>query len=108
MEPSNQPAQQPADAPIDPTAPGVQTPMPPVNEGGNKMAMWLVIGVVIIVLVVGGIYWYLSSQNKVEPTPQATTQTTTQVPEEDLEQEADSIDVQAADFTEVDSDLKGL
>lgn len=78
---------------------------PKSNE--SKMVLWLIGSLVLIILVVGGIYFYLTSQQKAQiqptPTPAAKVQ-------ENLENELNALDVGDLDqeFSEVDKDLQGL
>lgn len=108
MENSNQvnPAQ-----PVEPTPTTQPTPVvvPPAEpEGSNKMVLWLLLGLVAIVLVVGGIYLYLSQQQGAETT--VTQPTPTPVAEENLENELNAIDVAESDqdFTAIDQDLQSF
>ena len=81
----------------------------PKGEGGNKMVLWLVLGILIVGLI-GGAYWYMSSQKSYtnENTREATP---TSSPESDLTGELDSIDVQSsneAELNALDADLQSL
>lgn len=79
----------------------------PESEGENKKTiMWLIVGLVLVILLVGGIYWYLGKQQ--ETTPQSTPQPPTT--ESNLERELDAINIEAedSDFTSVDADLESL
>lgn len=76
---------------------------PPQGEG-NKMVLWFIAGLLVIILVVGGVYWYLSNKQKTPPTTQAPT---TKV-EENLEKDLDSVNVEEVDTSSVDSDLQSL
>lgn len=81
---------------------GNQVPEP----SSNKFVLMFVAGLVIIILLVGGIYLYLSRQqapSEVGPTP-------TPVVQENLEDDLNSIDITSIDndFTSVDSDLQQL
>lgn len=86
-------------------APGGIEQSPKSSE--SKMVMWLIGGLVVIILVVGGIYFYLNSQqgsqNEPAPTPAAKVG-------EDLETELNTQDVGDLDeeFMEVDKDLESL
>lgn len=108
MENSNQvnPTQ-----PVEPTPTTQPTPVvvPPAEpEGSNKMVLWLILGLVIIVLVVGGVYLYLSKQQGAETV--GTQPTPTPVAEENLENELNAIDVTESnqDFSAIDQDLQSL
>lgn len=73
----------------------------------NKMMLWLILGLVVIILVVGGIYFYMSGQQKAQTQP---TPTPAAKVEENLENELNALDVGDLDqeFSEVDKDLQGL
>jgi len=99
--------------PVGPTTPIAQptpqvSPPPVIPSGGDKrMVLWFVIGLVIIIVVVGGIYMYLSRQQSTgsvqqTPAPQAA--------QENLENELNAIEVAnpEQEFTSVDQDLKTL
>lgn len=123
MDASNPMAQQaqPASNQAPNPAAAVNTPQPPsTDSGGNKLIFWLVGGVILIALVVGGIYWYLSKQQAATNTP-TTTQTKTQTTATPkpptiselvsaLDKELNAIEVQAADsdFADIDADLQNL
>lgn len=80
----------------------------PVGGNDNKMGMWLIVGLVVVILVVGAVYWYLSSQQTPsQPVQQPGSQAETI---DNLDQELNSIEVGTADsdFTSVDSDLQSL
>ena len=74
----------------------------------SKMMLWLIGGLVAIILIVGGIYFYLSSQQKLEQTQPTPTQTPKV--QENLENELNALDVGDLDqqFQEVDKDLQSL
>lgn len=111
---NNNPNPQPApNMAVDPQA-KPQVAMDPnmsTKSGGSekKMALWLIIGLVVIILAVGGIYFYLSSQQKnvesnlhVQPPKSANAQ--------ELESDLDSVNVEDVDksFSGVDQDLQNL
>ena len=92
------------------------TPTPQVADPGGdksdkKMALWLIGGLVVIVLVVGGIYWYLGGQTTT-PYNQQTQNTSNSVVQgqDNLEEEIVSIEVEDedAEFAAVDKDLSNL
>ncbi len=101
------PAPQPA-----PAQP-VVSPQPQVaSQTGDskKMIIMFVIGFLIVILLAGGIYWYLTKQAK-----PATEQTTTSAPslntvKDALDKELESINVSASegDFKSMDQDLQSL
>ncbi len=105
-------------APIVPpqAAPVIPNPTAPAPEGGSKkMIIMLVVGVVVILAVVGGIYMFLSKQQPVtEPqttqTNSAPSKPTIAQIKDALDQELDSINVEASegDFKSVDQDLQSL
>jgi len=96
-----------------PTPASVTTP-PPASGGGDskKMIMMLVIGIVVVILVVGGIYYFLSKKQSAQPVSETTGTNKPAIVQikDALDQELDSINVQAADsdFNQVDSDLQSL
>lgn len=96
-------------APLNPTpAPeAVNTP----SRGGN-MKLWIIVGLVTLLLILGGIYFYLSSQKEVvETVPQTTTQASpTPISIKALESDANSIEIETtdSDFATVDAELKNL
>ncbi|MCR4305590.1 MAG: hypothetical protein NUV73_00725 [Candidatus Daviesbacteria bacterium] len=114
---TNQPVQpaapvtpQPApEAPIQPTVP--QVPMAESSGDSKKMILWLVIGVIVIIAIVGGIYLFLSRQQAVPVQEANTIQAPIAAPEENLEAELQSLDVEAgadAEFAAIDQDLNQL
>ena len=72
--------------------------------------MWIIVGLVIIALVVGGIYWYLGKQQPSEVTQSITQAKSTPQPEVNYDQELNSVDIATpeADFNSVDKDLQSL
>lgn len=94
------------------------TPVVPSQsgEGGNKMVVWLIVGLIIIILVVGGVYWYLNKQQKASlPTEETTTQTSQSTPQptsestDSLNNDLNSVDVGiSTDFSAIDQDLQSL
>lgn len=77
---------------------------------GNKM-LWIIVGLVVVILVVGGVYWYMgqqkgaSTKTKASPKPTATTQSVDAL-EKDLN--STSLDDLDKEFSSVDTDLQGL
>jgi len=112
---NNNPAAQTAQPNIAPAQPVMpQTPIPAESSNGsNKVIIWFIIGLVVVILLVGGIYFYLSRQ---QVTPSQTQTTTTQAtpspsPQDNLEGDLNSINIPSgADdvFTTVDQDLQQL
>ena len=100
------PVSQPQPATPLPQTPSVSSPQ---MEGDNKQMIFLLIGgMAIIILVVGGIYWYFSKQGA-QPAPEAETSTPAVTQnKEDLEGDINAVEVNDADFTEVDKDLQNL
>lgn len=111
--PPVQPAQEAAPQPINVTqisnGSGGNEQVP---SSGNKILLWFVIGLVIVVALVGGIYFLLSKQQASTPKETAVVQTPIPSPKEDLEEELNSINVDTAtessDFSSVDQDLQNL
>lgn len=104
-----------------PTQPQASTVQQPIqasaqNSEEKKLILWLVGGLILIILVVGVIYWFLSKQaeNTAKPTQQEEAtkapQLTLQALNEQLETELNSLEVQApdSDFQEIDQDLQNL
>lgn len=99
--------------PAAPQAANVPNPAPIGPE--NKMVLWLILGLVLIIVVVGGIYWYLSNKQKslTMTNIQTTTQSETPTASENLDTlgtQADSENVPDAtsDFSALDRDLQSL
>ncbi len=100
----------PSQAPIPNVSP-IQKPVfkenPVPEQSSKKLVLWLVIGLVIIIVLVGGIYMYLSRQqavsNKIIPTPSPIVQG-------NLENDLNAIEVASpeADFTSLDQDIQQL
>lgn len=78
---------------------------PPAGEG-NKM-IWVIVAVIVI-LIIGGLYFYISSQQNGTPVEQTPTQTTKV--QENLDSDLDDINVSSGedDFSSVDADLQSL
>lgn len=97
-----------------PPQPNVPPPNPVVAQApqpsgeNNKMIMWLIIGVVLIVVLVGGIYLYLSTQQP--KVPQAPAQAPKEETVTSLESEVNALEVEDIDkeFEAVDKDLQSL
>lgn len=92
----------PAPSPMQPA----QAPQP--SKGGNKMVLWLVTGLIATILIVGGVYWYLSSQKPV--LKESATKSKSSQTEANLEKDLNLIDVPEVDanFAAVDKDLESL
>lgn len=108
MENSNQvnPVQPVEPTPITQPTPIVVPPTEP--EDGNKMVLWLILGLVVIALVVGGVYIYFSRQQPAETV--GTQQSPAPAAEENLENDLNAIDVGNIDqdFSAIDQDLQNL
>ncbi len=95
--------------PQPPVMPGPITGDPDPKGNENKMIFWLIGGLVVILLLVGGIYWYFSKQIAPTSSIETPVQPLTQK-QENLEEEMNAIqidDIEAA-FVEVDKDLQNL
>lgn len=104
--PITQPNQAPPQAaPVQPAPNIVQQPRPEGDR--NKLMLWLIGGLIAIIVVVGGIYFYLSSQQKAKQTPSPVPSARVQ---ENLEKELDSLTVEDidAEFQTVDKDIESL
>lgn len=93
----------------------VATPEQPVAPAGNgdnsKMGLWMIAGVVLVFVIVGGIYWYLSNKQTAQNTPVPQANIPAPTPETNLSDELNSMDVTASassEFKAVDSDISGL
>ncbi|MBI2315111.1 hypothetical protein HYU93_03605 [Candidatus Daviesbacteria bacterium] len=114
---SNNPTVAPNPAPQpSPQQPPTQTPVaaPPAGDS-KKMVLWLIVGFVVVIALVAGIYFLMSSRQQAatEEQPAAITQIQTPMPavEENLEEDLNSISVETAldsEFSSVDQDLQGL
>ncbi len=108
---------QPGQSQSQPAAP--QTPAPTIlkpgsgeqNHTSNKMVFLFIIGIIVILALVGGIYFYLSKQQAASQ-PTVVTQTPAPTPQENLENDLNNINVDTAttssDFAPVDQDLQQL
>jgi len=108
----NSNSQVPPAAPVIPETPQPAA-VPTPESGGGKTKLWIIIGLVVLLLILGGVYFYLSSQKNEAPEdlPQTTTQASpTPVPINNLESDANSIEIESTDgdFATVDADLKNL
>lgn len=98
--------------------PPAYQPQPPISQptsGGesNKMVLMLVIGLVVIALLAGGVYFFFGKQSQTsQPAQQAPVTSNTPLPEENLESNLESIDVETAsdagEFNAVDTDIEQL
>lgn len=101
-------------APVQPSTPQVPISNPPPES--NKVILWLVIGLVAIVVVVGGIYFFLSKQqantaqttNVERPIVQASPKPSDTVDALDKDLSALNVGTADADFSSVDQDLQQL
>lgn len=96
-----------APQPIQPTMQPAPAPVVP-SGGGNKMVLWLVTGLIITILIVGGVYWYLSSQKA--GSKESAAKSKSIETEANLEKDLNLIDVPEVDaqFSAVDKDLESL
>jgi uncharacterized protein HemX len=105
-------APNPTAAPVQPNPVQPAQPQPAAPEkGSNKMLMWFIIGIVVIVAAVGGFYLYSSRQQAVDSNKEAvSTQTPAPVVQENLDMELDSVNIDTADsdFAALDQDLQQL
>ena len=102
------PATNPVQAAQQPSI-GVVPPQPTSSGNGNNKMLWIIIGLVAVTALVGGIYWYMTSQQK---------ETTTTVPKpspisesvDSLEKDLNSTSLDDLDkeFSLVDTDLQAL
>ena len=85
--------------------PSMEQPIKKPNSG--KSMIWLILGLILILLI-GGAYWYLKGQKTT--TSQQTPQSSTQPTSDSFDKDLNSIDVQAqdTDFDALDADLKNL
>ncbi len=95
-----------------PAVPQVPAPSASPN-GSNKVILWFVIGLIIIILAVGGVYFFLSRQQAVAPQTITPSQTSpSPSPQANLENDLNNINVDASgtnnDFVAVDQDLQQL
>lgn len=77
------------------------------NSSSSNILVWLIVGLIVLILAAGGIYIYLNRQ---EARPVQTEAPQTQVKEDSLESELNTIDVESEgnDFVAVDQDLQSL
>lgn len=117
MENSNQTQQPPVANTPPPQAPAApQTPIAapePASGDSNKMVLWLVIGLVIVVVLVGGIYFFLSKQQTTEtgtkqPVVQVTPKPQDTVDALDKDLNALNVESSDSDFASLDQDLQQL
>ncbi|MEK7616627.1 MAG: hypothetical protein AAB414_01075 [Patescibacteria group bacterium] len=96
----------PQAAPVQPVTNVVQEP----PSGGNKKMLWAILGLVVLILIVGGIYWYLGqgrgTSTPAKATPKPTAATSVDTLEKDLN--STSLDDLDKEFSSVDTDLQGL
>ncbi|MBI4039067.1 hypothetical protein HY384_03870 [Candidatus Daviesbacteria bacterium] len=88
-----------------------QNPIMPVTptegDSSNKMVLWLIGGVILIFLVVGVIYWYLSKQREAnQPTFQPASVTIKPQPKDTVD--ALDRDLSALEDSNLDSDFSSL
>lgn len=95
-------------------APVPVVPTPSAGDS-NKMILWLIIGFVIVIGLVGGVYFFLSRQqtaNTAQTIDRPITQVTKKPPETvdalDKDLSALNVDNSDSDFATVDQDLQQL
>ena len=99
--------------PIQPTAqPTLATVQAGQEKESSKMVLWFIGGIVLIMLAVGGIYWFLSKQQINQQVSQVPVRPAeAQVTTETLSQNLNAVDVEysdSSDFSQVDQDLQDL
>lgn len=99
--------------PVQPAAPQAPIPAPSPN-GSNKAVLWFVMGLVIVVLLTGGIYLFLSKQ-QAKTADQAVRQPVVQntpKPEDTidaLDKDLSAVNAEVnSDFASIDQDLRQL
>lgn len=89
-----------------------QTPPPtPSAEGGSKMALWLIGGLILVILLIGGIYLLFSKNaQKTEKSPATTAPPVSKQLDDVSETEVEAVGVGdlESEFSSVDQDLKSL
>ena len=106
----------PSQAPESPKPPAPQVPVSESSSGDSKKVIaWLIIGLVIVMALVGGIYFFLSMQQSGSTEQPAPEQKVVQVtPPQDttnaLEKDLNTVNVENADsdFASIDQDLEQL
>lgn len=103
----------PETLPVQPTPPAAPQPAEVEQKSSSsKIILWFVIGLVVVVVLVLGIYFLLNTQQASTPKETAVIQTPVPSPREDLEGDLNSINVDtstnSSDFTSVDQDLEQL
>lgn len=85
-------------------------PLPPITKTGSKMVFWLIGGLILIILTVGGIYMYLRNTKEAKETPVASTQPVSEKLDDVSETEVEAVGVGdlETEFSSVDQDLKSL
>lgn len=97
-----------------PAQPAMQTQMQPTMNAsstppaGNKTMIWVVLGLLLTIAIVGVVYWYLNMQQPSTSETMEDSQTAKQ--ESNLQGDLDEIVVPEVDanFSEVDKDLGSL
>lgn len=100
------PQQPPVQQPVVPTPPTI----PPQTKEGNKMALWLIGGLIAVILVVGLIYWYLSRGISKQENQPVKTPPPVSREEPSLEEDLNAIEVGdiESELSDVDKDLESL
>lgn len=106
--PATPPTGTPAQGTNPPIVPGVaqaQTPPP----GGSKKIMFVVVGLVLLIAIFAGVYWYMGQQaNKTATQSQAVPSATPVADTIDSDLDAITVEELDADFATVDQDLQTL
>ncbi len=80
---------------------------PPVqHEGGSKLIIWLIGGLIIVLLVVAGIYFFMSSQKG--PKEQSQPTQTAQPAAKATNQEVQESDVNAVEIDNLDKEFEAV
>lgn len=99
--------------PLQPTIdpPGTVTDQP---KGGSGKGIWVIVSVVVLILAIGGVYWYKNSSQKTSGASSSTTNvaqnanTSQSVDSLDKDLNSTSLDDLDKQFTQVDTDLGSL
>lgn len=97
--------------PVTDASPQTQYPVP--SSGNSKKIIFLfVVGLIVIAILVGGVYLLFAGSLRTAPAEQTVaTQVPKALPEENLEKDLDSIDIDTESvegLTDVDNDLEQL
>ena len=102
------PATNPVQAAQQPSI-GIVPPQPAPSGNSNNKILWIIIGLVAVTVLVGGIYWNITNQQKAAtttvPKPTPTSESVNTL-ERDLN--STSLDDLDNEFSSLDSDLQQL